>query len=151
MTNSSNIGDLGRRVETVLDAAVAEQRIVGAVAVIARRGEIAYRGAIGLADRETNRPMTVTTPFRLASFTKPVVAAAALALVARGTLALDEPVTRWFPDFQPGIMNLRPAISIEQLLTHTSGLGYGFLEPPGGPYHVARVSDGLDQPGLSLA
>ena len=151
MTSPPPNADLGRRVETVLNAAVAEQRIVGAVAVIARRGEIVYRGAVGLADREASRPMTVATPFRLASLTKPFVAAAVLALVERGTLALHQPVTRWLPDFQPRLTNQRPAISIEQLMTHTSGLGYGFLEPADGPYHLARVSDGLDQPGLSLA
>jgi CubicO group peptidase (beta-lactamase class C family) len=82
--------------------------------------------------------------------TKPIVSVAALALVDQGKLSLDDPVTRWLPDFRPRLADGRePAITVRQLITHTSGLSYKFLEPPDGPYHRAEVSDGLAEPGLA--
>jgi CubicO group peptidase (beta-lactamase class C family) len=51
------------------------------------------------------------------------------------------------PSLPSGIV---PKITVRQLLTHTSGLGYALQEPADGPYHRANVSDGLDQPGLDL-
>ncbi|UJR82244.1 serine hydrolase domain-containing protein [Sandaracinus amylolyticus] len=144
------MNDVSSRLDLVLSRAVREQRVVGAIARVVRRGEVIYRRAVGLADREAGRAMTPETPHRLASLTKPVTSVAALALVERGVLALEAPVTRWLPDFRPRFGEATPAITLHQLLTHTSGLGYGFLEAPDGPYHRARVSDGLDQPGLSI-
>lgn len=139
-------------VDDVIDRALAEQRIVGAVVLIARGGEVAYARAAGLADREAGRPMSQDAVFRLSSVTKPIVAATALALVERGQLALDAPVSRYLPDFRPKLPDgSTPDIAIRQLLTHTSGLSYGFLQPEDGPYLAAGVSDGMDQPGLSMA
>ncbi len=94
--------------------------------------------------------MTEDTIFRMASLTKPMVTAAALALVEDGVLGLEDPVTRWLPDFQPLYDGKAPAITIRQLLTHTAGLSYGFMQPDDGPYLRLRVSDGMDQPGLSF-
>ncbi|HET9621872.1 MAG TPA: serine hydrolase domain-containing protein [Kofleriaceae bacterium] len=142
---------LSQRVDSVLEAAVAGQRIVGAVAVVAQRGEVVYHRALGLADRDAGRAMTEATPFRLASLTKQITTIAALALVERGVLAFDQPVTRWLPDFTPRWGDAAPPITLHHLLSHTSGLGYGFLELADGAYHRAHVSDGLDQPGLGLA
>jgi CubicO group peptidase (beta-lactamase class C family) len=136
----------------VLATAVAEQRIVGAIISVMQRGDLVHQRAFGLADREAGVAMTETTPHRLASLTKPITAVATLALIEHGTLDLDQLVTRWLPEFRPRLADgSAPPITIRQLLTHTSGLGYTFLELPGGPYHRAQVSDGLDQPGLSLA
>ncbi|XYH96306.1 serine hydrolase domain-containing protein [Sorangium sp. So ce1128] len=142
---------LQRRLDAVVEAATAQGRIVGAVVVVARDGQVVYRRAAGFADREASRPAREDTVFRLASLTKPIVSAAALALVDAGALGLDDPVTKWLPSFAPRLADGRAAtITVRHLLTHTGGLNYSFLEPPDGPYHRARVSDGLDQPGLSL-
>jgi len=137
--------------DKVIDSALARQRIVGAVVLAARDGEIVYRRAAGSADREHGVPMRDDTLFRLASFTKPLVASAALKLADEETIDLSAPVTEWLPEFRPRLGDgSAPAITLQQLLTHTAGLSYGFMEPAGGPYRRARVSDGLDQPGLSL-
>lgn len=142
---------LAGRLDAAIDHAIEQKRIVGTVVLVARDGQVVYRRAAGLADREANRPMREDEIFRLASMTKPIVSAAALALVDRGQLRLDDPVTRWLPTFRPRLPDGRePTITVRQLLTHTAGLTYGFLEPADGPYHRANVSDGLDQPGLSL-
>lgn len=143
---------LDARLDDVIDRALAERRIVGAVVLVARGGQLAYARAAGDADRERALPMALDTVFRLASVTKPIVAAAALAMAERGDLPLDAPLSRWLPDFRPNAPGGAPAeITIGQLLTHTSGLSYGFLQPEGGPYLAAGVSDGLDLPDRSMA
>lgn len=139
------------RVDAVIDAAVAEKRLVGAVIFIAHDGKLVYRRAAGLANRETRAPMGAERIFRFSSLTKPIVSAAAMALVERGKLGLDDAVTRWLPDFRPKLPDGRtPVITVRQLLTHTSGLGYGFAEGADGPYHQAQISDGLDESTVSL-
>lgn len=139
------------RLDRVIDRAIAERRIVGSVVVVMQDGEVVYRRAAGQADREANRPMREDAMFRLASLSKPIVSAAAMALVERGRLDPRDPVTKWLPDFRPQTMDGRvPAITIHHLLTHTAGLSYGFLQPPDGPYARAGVSDGLDRSGIGL-
>jgi len=139
-------------IDHVTDEALASARIVGTVVLITRDGELRYSRAAGLADREAGRPMVLDTLFRLASLTKPIVTTAAMILMERGQISLEDPVTRWLPDFRPALTNgERPPITLRQLLTHTSGLNYGFLQPSGSDYQRAGISDGLDTPGRSLA
>ncbi|ESY80783.1 beta-lactamase [Mesorhizobium sp. LNHC221B00] len=145
-------GGFGGRVDQVVDRAIEDGRIVGAMILVARRGEILYSRAAGLADRETNKPMTADAIFRLSSVTKPVVATAALTLVEANVIRLDDPISKYIPEFRPKLADgSEPVITLRQLLTHTAGLSYGFRQPADGPYHRAGVSDGLDQPGLSMA
>ena len=140
-----------RRVDAVIDAAVAEKRVVGAVVLIAYDGKVVHRRAAGLSNREARTPMSAERIFRLSSLTKPILSAAAMALVEKGKLGLDETLTKWLPDFRPRLADGRaPVITLRQLLTHTSGLGYGFAEGPEGPYHQAQISDGLDESTVSL-
>ncbi|KLD79537.1 beta-lactamase family protein [Xanthomonas hyacinthi] len=139
------------RIDAAIDTAMAEQRLVGAVVLLSLEGKIAYQRAIGFADREANRKMREDTLFRLASVSKLYVSIAAMVLVARGRLALDEPVDTWLADFRPKLADGSQAqITLRHLLSHTAGLGYGFLEPVDGPYHRAGVSDGMDLSNLSL-
>ncbi|MBN6151988.1 beta-lactamase family protein [Xanthomonas sp. AmX2] len=137
--------------DAAIDAALRQHRLVGAVVLVAHRGACVYRRAAGWADREAQRPMREDATFRLASVSKPIVAAAALALVAQGRLALDAPIARWLPWFRPALADGRvPDISLRQLLSHSAGLGYRFLEPADGAHARAGVSDGMDDSGLSL-
>jgi CubicO group peptidase (beta-lactamase class C family) len=138
-------------IDAAIDRALGEARIVGAVVLVARDGAIVYRRAAGLADRERAVPMREQAVFRLASLSKPLVTAAALRLVERGKIALSDPVTRYLPDFRPALADGEtPTITLRHLLTHTAGLSYGFMQPPDGPYDRAKVSDGLDAPGLGM-
>jgi CubicO group peptidase (beta-lactamase class C family) len=139
-------------IDAAIDQALADARLVGAVVLVARDGRVVYRRAAGLADREAGTPMRPDAVFRLASLTKPLVTAAALRLTELGKIALSDPVTRYLPDFRPALPDGSvPAITLRHLLTHTAGLSYGFMQPPGGSYHRAGVSDGLDAPGLGMA
>jgi CubicO group peptidase (beta-lactamase class C family) len=143
--------ELSRRVDDAIERALTQKRIVGAVVIVAQDGKIVYRRAAGYFDREAGTSMPVNALFRLASLSKPIVTAAALALVEKGVIGLDDPVVRWLASFQPKLADgSSPTITIRQLLTHTAGLSYGFLEPADGPYHRVRVSDGMDQPGLRM-
>ncbi len=139
------------RLDAAIDGALADKRIVGCVVLVAQGGTVAYRRAAGHADREAGHAMREDTIFRLASITKPIVTAAAMRFVEEGRLDLPAAVTRWLPTFRPALPDgSKPEITIHHLITHTSGLGYSFFEPTDGPYHRLKVSDGLDQPGLSL-
>ena len=142
---------LAARLDPILDAALAETRIVGGVALVARQGKLTYARAAGRADREAGRAMTLDAIFRASSLTKPIVTAAALSLVESEVIGLDDPVIRWLPDFQPAFEGQVPTITLRHLLTHTAGLSYGFMQPGDGPYLKLGVSDGMDQPGLGFA
>ena len=126
-------GDL----DDAIDPAIVEQRVVGAVVLVMRDGKFVYRRAAGYADRESKTRMQEDTIFRLSSVSKPIVVAAAMALVDQGRLRLDQPVTDWLPDFRPALpTGETPVITI--------------LENPNGPYHRFGVSDGMDESPVSL-
>jgi CubicO group peptidase (beta-lactamase class C family) len=144
--------DLDGRVNAVIDQTLNEKRLVGAVVMIYMDGSPVYVRAAGLADREEQRPMHEDALFRLSSVSKPIVSTAALVLAAQGLIKLDESIERWLPDFRPRLISgEQPSITVRQLLTHTAGLTYGFLEEEGGgSYHRAGVSDGMDFSNLTL-
>lgn len=144
---------LSAQVEAVVQQALNDCRLVGAVVLVARDGELIHQQAAGFADRERARAMTPDTVFRLASVSKPIVSAAALVLVAQGRLDLDAGIERWLPGFRPTLADGGPArITARQLLSHTAGLGYRFFEADAdGPYAQAGVSDGMDASGITLA
>ena len=116
---------LQARLDAAIEAALG-RRIVGCVVLVRQGGHEVSGRAAGLADREAGRGMARDAVFRLASVTKPVVAAAALRMVDLGLLGLDDPVTKFLPGFRP----LSPdgtegVILIRHLLSHSSGLYYG--------------------------
>ncbi len=142
---------LKEKLDKIIDKALLDKTIVGTVLIVKQDGKTIYKRAAGLADKESKLPVRENEMFRLASMTKPVVAACALKLVEEGVLNLDEPITKWLPYFTPKTADGKtPKITIRQLLTHTSGLGYVFTEDPDGPYHKAKLTDGLAQDGLTL-
>ncbi|WP_027685221.1 serine hydrolase domain-containing protein [Rhizobium leguminosarum] len=152
MADADRNSSLAAAIDEAIASALDDKRLVGTVVFVARDGEIVHRRAAGLADRESGLAMREDTIFRLASITKPIVTIAAMWLVEQARIGLDDPVTRWLPDFRPRLPDGGEAtILIRHLLTHTSGLGYSFSEEDGGPYARAGVSDGLAEPGLPLA
>ena len=120
--------------------AVAGGDVPGVVTLVWRKGEARVE-AVGLRDTERGLPMERETLFGLASMTKPVTVATALVLVEQGVMRLDDPITRWAPEFADMRVLRRPdgplddtdpaprAITVEDLMTHRSGLGYGMLSP----------------------
>jgi CubicO group peptidase (beta-lactamase class C family) len=89
----------------------------GAVILVARKGKVAYFSALGERDRVEHKPMRTDSPFRIYSMTKPIVSVAIMQLVEEGKISLRDPVSRFIP-------GMAPEMTIEHLLTHTSGLTY---------------------------
>ncbi|MEK4103872.1 serine hydrolase domain-containing protein [Paenibacillus sp. FSL R10-2791] len=150
-SNKINTECLSGRIDRVIDRTLADKRLVGAVIKVMIDGELVYSRAAGFADREIGRLMREDALFRLASVTKPIISTAALVLVAQGRLQLDDRVDRWLPEFQPRLQNGEFAtLTIRHLMTHTAGLSYRFFQEEKGSYQSAGVSDGMDQPGITL-
>lgn len=139
-------------IDAAIDSAVSENRIVGAVVLVADNGKLTYQRAAGLADREAARPVTLDTPFRFASVTKPFTVMTALKLIEQGRLAPDDLVARHLPDFQPRLPDGSVAeITVAHLMTHTSGLDYRFQQPGDGSYARSGILDGLEEGHGTLA
>ena len=105
-------------VDTEVERSMKSGLVPGAAIVIVKDGEVVHSRAFGVASVETSAPVTPKTLFRLGSTTKMFVALATLRLVDEGKLPLTQPVG----DVVPGLAPALKAITIEQLLSHTSGL-----------------------------
>ncbi len=141
-----------QRIAQMIQRRIAAGDLAGAVVAVARKGRVAYVNAQGVADRDSKQPMTQANMFRIASMTKPVIGVAVMMLVEEGKLRLNDPVSRYIPEFRNmkvavlqtatagrggGAAGAPPAtpqfytvpaqreITIKDLLTHTSGLGSG--------------------------
>lgn len=99
--------------------AVAQGKIVGAVLLIARRGHVVVHEAFGLRDWHAKQPMERTTLFRMSSNTKPLIATALAILAERGRLRFSDSVKNHIPSWNN---RKARAITIHQLLSHTSGI-----------------------------
>lgn len=136
---------LQNALDKAIDAALAEERIVGTVVLVSVDGRLRYQRAAGFADREAACPMQQNSIFLLSSVAKPVVTAAVLVLIDEGVLHLDEAVSTWLPAFSPRLPDGSLArITIRHLLTHSAGLSYAFMERDDGPYRRLAISTGLD-------
>jgi CubicO group peptidase (beta-lactamase class C family) len=107
-------------------------QLAGIVTVVARHGRVVLADAYGLRDVERGQPMTLDTIFRVYSMTKPIVSVALLRLYEQGAFLLEDPVSRYLPEFSdlsvladPAAVRTRPAarpVTVIDLLRHTSGL-----------------------------
>jgi CubicO group peptidase (beta-lactamase class C family) len=125
-----------KRIDEVIRRHIAEHRIAGAVALVARRGRVVYFNVHGFDDIESKTLMGKRSRFRMASSTKPVTGVAILLLVEEGKVRLADPVSKFIPEFKEarvavqrdGKVELVPParpVTIRDLLTHTSGLVSG--------------------------
>jgi CubicO group peptidase (beta-lactamase class C family) len=117
---------------------VEDGRLPGWSLLVARRGKVAHVARYGLRDMEAGAPVEPDTVFRIYSMTKPVTSVAAMMLYERGLFELTDPVARYLPEFADMRVyvagsDLKPVtepatepIRMWHLLTHTSGLTYGF-------------------------
>ena len=110
----------------------------GAVTLLWRHGKVAQVNTIGWRNIEQKAPMQRDTIFRIASMTKPITSVAILQQLEEGKLKLDDPITKWAPEFAnmkvlkaadgplDAVYNSPRDITILDLLTHRAGLAYGF-------------------------
>jgi CubicO group peptidase (beta-lactamase class C family) len=108
----------------LVQGAVAQGEVPGAVALVARGGQVVREEAFGLCDLENKRPFTPTTICWIASITKPVTVAAAMKLIEEGKLGLDDAVEKFLPEFkeQKDKAGKHHVVTIRQLMSHTSGI-----------------------------
>ena len=129
------------RIDAMVNTAIEENIIPGAVCLIARKGKIVYHKAFGTADHTSNRMFQTNDIFRIASQTKAITSTAVMMLWEHGLFSLDEPISKYIPEFKnpvvldtvypDGTYDVKPAnkeISIRHLLTHSSGIGYGVID-----------------------
>jgi CubicO group peptidase (beta-lactamase class C family) len=150
-----------QRIDQMLERRIAAGDIAGAVTIVARKGKIVHHAQHGVMDLQSRQPMAAGTMFRIASMTKPVVGVAIMMMVEEGKLRLNDPVSRYIPEFRgqkvavampgaggrggnqgkqaPPQFYTVPAereITIKDLLTHVSGLGSG----PMGNSEIEKVA-----------
>ncbi|MDE2517563.1 MAG: beta-lactamase family protein [Rhodospirillales bacterium] len=142
------------RIDAWREQQVASGRLAGLATLMLRRGRVIHAGCAGLADRARNRPWNAETICRIYSMTKPLTSLAVLMLYEEGRFQLDDPIARFLPAFGAmrvfvggsfGAMQTEPAlrdITFRDLLTHTAGLTYGFMDSS--PVDALYRARGLD-------
>lgn len=156
--SSNRLGRIGN----VIEKSISEDRIAGAVTMVARNGTIAYFEAFGMMDKEAKKPMRTDTIFRICSMTKPITSVAVMMLYEEGHFMLSDPVYLFIPEFKD-MMVLDPPypedsksppnstvkakrpVTIHHLLTHTSGLTYNWDPRVGKMYKDQSMGHGLIQ------
>jgi len=144
---------------------VDRREAAGIVTLVARDGKTVDLHATGFQDAESRTPMRPDTLFRIASMTKPITSVAVMMLYEEGKLLLTDPVSKFIPAFKgqrvlaagpdaaAGPVPTRRDINMRDLLSHRSGLTYGFLNggPVGNGYRANGVTDGLTATTMTLA
>ena len=136
VSNSEKIGLSTERLEVidkVLQSYIDKEEVPGAVALIARKGQIGYLNSFGMKDIEKNQPMTNDAIFRIASMTKAITTVGIMMLYEQGHFKLDDPISIYIPEFKNMKTingdSVKQEITFRHLLTHTSGLSNAFLGP----------------------
>jgi CubicO group peptidase (beta-lactamase class C family) len=155
------------RVDGMINDLITKKRIPGAVVFVSRNGKVVYHKAYGYSDAEKQTAMKKDDIFRIASQSKAVTSLAVMMLFEEGMFTLDEPISKYIPEFKSPkvLVNLNwkdttytttPAkseITIRQLLTHTSGLDYAQIgsQEFRAIYAKAGVPSGIGNDNLVLA
>ncbi|NYT39519.1 beta-lactamase family protein [Sphingomonas sp. R-74633] len=144
------------RIDKALAEMVSSGRATGVEALVWKDGREVYFGSNGLADREANRPMRRDTLVQVYSMTKPVTGTALMQLWEQGKFGLDDPLSRYLPEFatmlvqdgtdasgQPLWRASKRPIVVRDILRHTAGFGYG-----DGPSAAEKAFAAADPLGL---
>jgi CubicO group peptidase (beta-lactamase class C family) len=143
------------RIGTVVQQNIDGKRIAGAVTLVARRGHVVWFKGQGMADREAGKSMRPDTMFRICSMTKPITSVAVMMLYEEGRFLLDDPVSKYLPEFKNPKVLVKPTsgepysipatreITIRDLMRHTSGITYHWNADLGPMYKSANVAHGL--------
>ena len=125
------------RLTNVMQEYVDQNKISGAVALVARKNKIIYYNAVGKSDLENDRMMNKDAIFRIASQTKAIVSVGIMILQEEGKLLISDPLSKFIPEFKEStvavssddgnykVVKSKREITLRDLLTHTAGIGYG--------------------------
>jgi CubicO group peptidase (beta-lactamase class C family) len=155
-----------KRIDRVIQQYIDSNWIAGAIALVAKDGNIIYHKAIGYDDRPANKPLQKDAIFRIASQTKAITSVGVMMLWEDGRILLDEPISKYIPEFRkPNVLDkfnasdttyttvpAKREVTIRDLLTHTSGIGYAQIGSPtmNAIYYKAGVVGGIGLPAGSL-
>ena len=144
-----------------IEAGIAAGKIPGGLFLVARGGQVVNITAVGTEGPGDADPVTPETIFRVYSMTKPIVSVATMQLVEDGKIGLDDPISKYIPEFaNPKVLvgkgETRPAareITVRDLLSHKSGLIYGVFDQESelGKMYMAAGDIRTDISGLELA
>lgn len=153
--NSNNQVTKLKLVDSLFLTAVENHEIPGAVAIVIQNDKIVHHSAYGWKNIEKEQSQSINDIFRIASMTKGLTAVAIMQLLENKQLQLDDPVSKYIPEFQDlqllsevmpdSTFTATPidvGISIRQLLTHTSGIGYGFQDEK---YNSLLIKNGISE------
>ncbi|MGD9288645.1 MAG: serine hydrolase domain-containing protein [Desulfobacterales bacterium] len=141
LTKAEEVGLSSKRLGRIrpwLENYVKTGKLPGATILVARQGKVVFCESAGFRDLEASIPMTADTIFRFYSMTKPITSVAIMMLYEAGLFQLDDPVSDFIPSFEKikvyvsggpddmGCEPLQTPLTLHHLLTHTSGLTYGF-------------------------
>jgi len=127
--------------DKLLSEAVSSGDVIGTSALVFNEGQTVYKGAFGLGDRERNTPVDMDTVWRIYSMTKPITSVVIMDLQEEGKLKLSDPVSKYIPelanmmvakmgeDGKPAFEPQKRPMTVEDLMLHRSGLGYGIFGP----------------------
>ena len=122
------------KVDEILKGFIAEKKLAGCIVAIARKGKVVHFGTYGKMDVERDKPMKPGSIFRIYSMSKAITTSAALILFDEGKYELDDPVSKYIPEFEELSVwregQTEPAkrqMTVRDLMRHTSGLSYGFV------------------------
>lgn len=153
------------RIDAAINAEIAAGKIPGAVALIVKDGRTVYHKSFGYADIESNTAMQNDSIFRIASMTKAITSVGVMTLYEQGYFKLNDPISKYIPEFanpqvlvsadEEGVVTeTRPAsreIRIIDLLTHSAGLGYPFINSRLQKVYVENgIIDGLTEKEIRL-
>lgn len=124
-----------QRINQLIERKIKDEKIVGAVALVARRGKVVHLAAAGKADAEAGKAMKPDAIFRIYSMSKPITTVAAMMLYEEGKFQIDDPVAMYLPEFKDvqvygeggTLVKPKSPMTIRHLMSHTSGLTYGFF------------------------
>jgi CubicO group peptidase (beta-lactamase class C family) len=155
-----------KRIDNFIQQYIKDGQMNGAVALVLHNGKIMYHKSFGYASKEKNELMKNDHIFRIASMTKPIVSVAAMILFEEGKFLLDDPVSKFIPEFKnPTVFDkynaadttytTTPAkreITVRHLLSHTSGIGYAQIGSPqaNAVYYKNGINGGIGTPYSTL-
>jgi CubicO group peptidase (beta-lactamase class C family) len=144
------------RISKAVQKSIDDKRIAGAVTLVVRQGQVAWFKAQGMQDREAGKAMRTDSIFRICSMSKALTSTAVMILYEEGNFLLEDPVSKYLPEFKNPKVLVKPAgggepytipakreITIHDLLTHTSGITYNWNSDLGPMYRDANVAHGL--------
>jgi len=156
------------RIDKMCNEAVQSGDLPGIVSMVVRNGKIVHWRAYGMADNQSEKAMKRDDIFRIASQTKAITSTAVMMLWEEGKFQLDDPISKYIPEFKNAqVLNTfqysdttwtgipaNKEITIRHLITHTSGIGYGFIDGDERfkmIYHKAGIVDAFTTEKVKLS